>query len=164
MGERVINISMPLLTHVAITNNKKAKNKYWKINNQALYSGSLNQFSRAIMVENMHHFMINSFDSSIFDLKLEEIYSIHYVFNTVRNHGAVTRRLGKICWKPVKDEYKSNWDLNNISDIWIKTGNDALVLAGVLVDDNTDVINKTMYQMKIVDHIDDLELQIIIKY
>lgn len=164
MERQKLSITMPLLTHVAITNNKKAKNKYWKINNQALYSGSLNQFSRAIMVENMHHFMMNSFNSSIFDLNIKEIFSIHYIFNTVKNHGAITRRLGKICWEPVKDDYKSNWDLNNISDIWIKTGNDALVLAGVLVDDNTDVIKRTMYQMVTVDHIDDLELEIIITY
>jgi hypothetical protein len=164
MEQKKIVISMPLLTHVSKTDNKKTPNKYWKINNQALYSGTLNQFSRAIVVEKLHHYMINSFKSEIFDLKIEKIFSIHYVFYTVRNHGAITRRLGKISWKPVTETYKSNWDLNNISDIWIKTGNDALVLAGVLVDDNTDVIDKTMYQMKVVDHIDDLELEIIITY
>lgn len=155
---------MPLLTHVSSTSNKTAKNKYWKINNQAIYNGTVNKFQRAVIVENMHHFMINSFNSSIFDLKIEKVFSIHYIFNTVKNHGAITRRLGKISWKPVTENYKSNWDLNNISDIWIKTGNDALVLAGVLVDDNTDVIDKTMYQMVVVDHIDDLELEIIITY
>lgn len=159
-----ITISMPLLTHVARTDNVRAPNKYWKINNQALYSSTLDKFSRAIVVENMHKYIINCLDDSLLNLKIEKIQWIHYIFHTVRNHGSVSRRSGKICWKPAEPDYKSNWDLNNISDIWIKTGNDALVLAGLLVDDNTDVISKTKYEMVTVDHIDDLELEIIITY
>ena len=160
----VINISMPLLTHVPCTDNVKAKNKYWKINNQAIYNGSVNTFQRAIIVNNMHRYIMHSLPEEVFDLKLEKINYIHYIFHTVRNHGSVTRRKDKICWKPTKNDYKSTWDLNNISDFWIKTGNDALTLAGVIVDDNTDVIFRTKYEMVIVDDIDDLELQIIIYY
>ena len=159
-----ITLSMPLPTHIAKTNNSKTANKYWKINNQAIYNGAVNTFARAIIVENMHHFIINSLPSSVFDLKLDKIHHIHYIFHTVRNHGSITRRGGKPCWKLVKEDYKSNWDLNNISDIWIKTGNDALTIAGVIVDDNTDVIKRTMYEMVTVDHIDDLELEIVIHY
>jgi hypothetical protein len=164
MEERMITISMPLPTHIAKTNNQKAANKYWKINNQDLYSGKINRFSRAIIVQNMHHFVINSLDDSLLNIQLPVIKYIHYIFHTVRNHGSVTRRLGKICWKPAKKNYKSTWDLNNISDIWIKTGNDALTEAGVIVDDNTDVIFRTLYEQKIVEHIDDSELEIIIHY
>ena len=60
--------------------------------------------------------------------------------------------------------YKSNWDIYNLASFWIKTIDDSLVEAGVLVDDNTDVIKEARYKMVEVDHIDDLELEIIITY
>ena len=156
---------MPLLTHIPKTDNVRAKNKYWKINNQAIYNGSVNTFTRAIIVNNMHRYIINALPEEVMNLKLETINHIHYIFRTVRNHGSITRRGDKISWKPVTEkENLKKWDLNNISDFWIKTGNDALVLAGVLVDDNTDVIYRTKYELVIVDHIDELELEIIINY
>ena len=161
---KVLHLSMPLLSHIPCTNNKRAANKYWKINNQSIYNGSVDKFKRAVIVENMHRHVMNSLPEDVLNLKIERIKNITYVFSTVRNHGSITRRLGKTCWKPVKEDYKSNWDLNNISDIWIKTGNDALTLAGVITDDNTDVIFDTTYKMRVVDHIDELELEIIITY
>jgi len=160
----VIRISMPLITHVAYTNNKSAKNKYWKINGQAIYDGSVNKFKRAIIVENMHHFIINSLDDSLLNLKIDKVINMRYIFNTVKNHGSISRRGDKTCWKPAKKDYKSNWDIYNLASFWIKTIDDALVEAGVLVDDNTDVINEAAYKKVEVDHIDDLELEIIITY
>lgn len=161
----IITISMPLYTHIACTDNIRAKNKYWKINNQAIYNGAVNKFQRAIIVENMHKVIIHNLPEEVLNLKLEKVHHIHYIFHTVRNHGSITRRGGKVCWKPFdKDVTRKRWDLNNISDIWIKTGNDALVLAGVLVDDDVEVISRTKYEMVIVDHIDELELEILIVY
>lgn len=164
MEERVINISMPLPTHVAKTNNKKAPNKYWKVNYQDIYSGNLHHFSRVVVVENMHHFIINSLKSDVLDLKIHKTIRIEYIFHTVINHGDIRRRLGKTLWKPAPIDYQVTWDLNNLSDIWVKTGNDALTLAGVLVDDNAGVIRKSSSEFIIVDHIDDLELEINIIY
>jgi hypothetical protein len=37
-------------THIACTDNVKAKNSYWKINNQAIYNGSVNTFKSIIVV------------------------------------------------------------------------------------------------------------------
>jgi hypothetical protein len=159
-----IRISFPLITHVACTNNKTAKNKYWKINNQRIYDGSINKFKRAIIVENMHNYVINCIDDSILNLKINKIKNLEYIFNTVINHGSISRRGDKIFWKKPDKNYEPNWDLNNISDIWIKTGNDALTIAGVTTDDNAGVIKTTTYSMNEVDHIDDLELEIIITY
>lgn len=159
-----IRISMPLLSHIACTKNKTAKNTYWKINNQRIYDGSVNKFKRAIIVENMHDYIINCLDDSILNLKIPKIKNLEYIFNTVKNHGSISRRGGKTCWKVPEENYVENWDINNISDIWIKTGNDALTLAGVIIDDNAGVIRTTTYSMNEVDHIDDLELEIIITY
>ena len=61
----VIRISMPLITHVPSTDNKSKKNKYWKINGQAIYNSSVDKFKRAIIVENLHRFVINSLDDTI---------------------------------------------------------------------------------------------------
>ena len=161
---KVLHLTMTLPSHIASTNNKRAANKYWKINNQAIYNGSVDKFKRAVIVENMHNLVMNSLPQSALNLKIDKVKNITYIFNTVRNHGSISRRLGKTCWKPAKKDYVSNWDSNNISDIWVKTGNDALTLAGVITDDNTDVINNTTYRMEVVDHIEDLKLQIIITY
>lgn len=157
-----IVISMPLLSHIPKTDNKKAPNKFFKINNQAIYNGSLNKFARAIVTENMHNYVINSIPEEYLNLKIEKTQLVEYKFYTVRNHGDISKRGGKRIWKAPKADYKPDWDLNNISDIWQKTGNDALVLAGVLTDDNVGVIRKTSYEFIEVAHIDDLELEIII--
>jgi hypothetical protein len=119
---------------------------------------------RAIIVANMHHFVINSLDDSILNLNLEKLIRVEYQFYTVINHGDISRRSGKTCWKPPIEDYKITWDLNNLSDIWIKTGNDALTEAKVIADDNAGVIRKTSYELILVDHIDDLELVINIIY
>lgn len=162
MGQ--IIISMPLITHCPCTDNVRAKNKYWKINGQAIYNGSVDKFKRAIIVENMHRYVINSLDDSLLNLKIEKVQWMHYIFHTVKNHGSISRRNGKTCWKPAEPNYKSNWDIFNLASIWIKIIDDALTMAGVLVDDNTDVTRRGKYEMVEVDHIDDLELEIIINY
>ncbi len=159
-----IDISMPLLTHIAKTQNKRVADKYWKINNQAIYNSAVNPFTRAIIVENMHAYIISHVPISVRNLKLKRIIGIKYVFHTVMNHGDVSRRVGKLCWKPAKNDYQTTWDLNNMSDFWIKTGNDALVHAGVLIDDNAGVIHDTRYKFVTVPHIDDLKLNITITY
>jgi flagellar biosynthesis protein FliR len=53
---------------------------------------------RAIIVANMHHFVINSLDDSILNLNLEKFIRVNIVY-TVINHGDF-RRSGKTCWKP----------------------------------------------------------------
>lgn len=159
-----IRISMPLRTHIPCTDNKKAPNKYWKINNQAIYNGSVDKFKRAIIVNNMHNYIMDSIPNRALNLKIEKIEDIEYIFNTVINHGDVKRIGGTVRWKKPAPGYIPSWDLNNISDIWVKTGNDALTLAGVIIDDNAGVIQTTRYTFKEVDHIDDIELEIIITY
>jgi hypothetical protein len=163
-NEREIIISMRLPTHIAKTNNKSAPNKFIKINSQSIYNGSLNTFSRAIVVENMHYFVEWNIPSAIIGLKLTKVKEIIYEFRTVINHGDIRRVKGKISWKKPGPGYIPSWDLNNLSDIWVKTGNDALVLSGVLSDDNAGVIRDTRYRFVEVEDIDDLELVITIIY
>ena len=48
-------------THIAKTNNVKAPNKYWKINSQGIYNGTVQRFTRAIIIENIHKYILNEF-------------------------------------------------------------------------------------------------------
>ena len=48
-------------THVAKTDNKVAPNKYWKINSQGVYNGAIQRFTRAIIIKNMHEYIISQF-------------------------------------------------------------------------------------------------------
>ena len=162
MTEKTLCISLPLITHIPKTRNKKAADKYIKINNQAIYNGALNTFARAIVVENMHSYFMDSLPDSYLNLKIAKVKHIEYIFHTVINHGSIQRRNGAKTWKPAKDDYEPNWDLNNLSDIWIKTANDALVMAGVLTDDNVGVIQKTSYEFREVKDIGDLEMVVLI--
>lgn len=154
---------MPLLTHIPKTNNKTAPNKYFKINNQAIYNSTVNKFARAIIVENMHNYIMDAIPDEYLNMKISKTKLVIYRFHTVINHGDISRRAGRRIWKAPKPGYEPDWDVNNISDIWIKTGNDALTLAGVITDDNAGVIKRTAYEFVEVAHIDDLELEIVIK-
>lgn len=161
---QILNIKMPLITHIAYTQNKTKANRLMKINGQRIYDGSLNKFKRAIVVDNMHYYFMYNIPGNMLNLKLSKIKSIEYIFHTVLNHGNISMRLHKRSWVVPDAKYKQKWDVNNLADIWIKTGNDSLVLSGVLEDDNAGVLNKTTYSANYVDHIDDLELEVIIKY
>lgn len=164
MQENSICITMPLLTHIAKTQNKFAKDKFWKINNQRIYDGSLNPFARALIVDNMHKYIISHIPLEYRTLYLKRTNLVRYEFYTVVNHGDISRRSDRLCWKPAIENYKIGWDLNNMSDFWVKVGNDALTLGGVIEDDNVGVIHRTAYSFNMVDHIDKLKLNIIIKY
>jgi len=161
---KTIVIKMPLITHIAYTQNKIKADKKMKINGQSIYNGSLNKFKRAIVVENLHYYFNYNIPDEYLNLNLGKVESINYIFHTVINHGSITMRNGNRCWKPAKKDYIPNWDIKNLRDIWEKTGDDALVLSKVILDDNVGVLKKGYYEFREVGHIDDLELEVIINY
>lgn len=165
MGQnKTLIIRMPLITHIAYTQNKTKADKKMKINGQTIYNGSLNKFKRAIVVENMHYYFNYNIPYEYLNLNLEKVESVNYIFHTVINHGSITMRNGIIYWKPAKSDYVPNWDIKNLRDIWEKTGDDSLVLSKVISDDNVGVLSKGSYEFREVKHIDDLELEVIINY
>jgi hypothetical protein len=158
-------IKMPLITHIAYTQNKIAADRMMKINGQRIYDGSLNKFKRAIVVENMHYYVVYNLPDEALNLNIKKVKSIAYIFHTVINHGNISRKKnGMRIWKKAAANYVPNWDIENLSSIWVKTGNDALVIGKVISDDNVGVIQKVMYGFNEVEDVDDLELEIIIKY
>ena len=124
-------------SHLPVTNNKKAPNKYIKINGQSIYNGSVDKFKRAVLMNNMHSFMmpyVTFLDIPSFPIRVDLELHVPINWNTVR------RTKGEITWKPPKSNYVINWDVDNF---WIYTKSflDSMVLSGVIPDDNASIIN-----------------------
>jgi len=159
-----IRIEIPeFITHVAKTSNKVVANKYIKINNQSIYNGALNKFSRAIAIDNMHKY-IDLYLIKYRGLNLLKTLHISYQIHTVINHGSISLRKGKICYKPVKINYNPNWDIENLASIWIKAFNDSLTKNNVISDDNISVITKVSYEFIEVKDIDKRKIVVEIDY
>lgn len=161
---KVLVIKMPLITHIAYTDNKIKSNKVMKINGQTIYNGALNKFKRAMVVNNLHYYFDYNIPYEMLGMNLTRVKKIHYIFHTVLNHGNISMRKGVRVWLKPKANYQPNWDLENLASIWTKTGNDALSLAKVISDDNVKVLKKCVYELREVEHIDDLELEVRIYY
>jgi len=143
-------------THVAYTENKKAPDKYTKVNNQSIYNGKINRFSRNTAVRNLHSYVEGKIPSST---KLVNYpLKIKYLIRTVKNHGSISRRNGKIIWKPAKKDYVPTWDIDNLAFLWIKTINDTLTKKGVIIDDNVNYVISGCYEVEFVDDLEDREI------
>lgn len=153
-----IKIEIPkFITHIAKTNNVKAPNKYVKINNQSIYNGALNKFSRAIAIDNMHKY-IDTYLLKYRGLNLSKNVNINFKIYTVINHGSISLRKGIICYKPAKANYIPNWDIENLASIWIKAFNDSLTKNNVILDDNVSVITKISYEFIEVKDLDERQI------
>lgn len=150
-------------THIAKTNNKVAPNKMVKINNQTIYNGSLNRFSRNIVMNNLHNYIlkqIKPYKKGFLNESRVYPIDINLIFYTVENHGSISMRNHKICWKYPKKNYLPNWDIENLATIWIKAINDSLVIGGFIPDDNITYINKISYKYKKVKNLEDRKIEI----
>ena len=143
-------------THIAYTNNV-GRNKYIKVNNQNVYNGKLNRFARSIAVDNLHKWVATKISCK--PIKKYPV-KIHYIFNVVYNHGAISKRSDNIIWKPHKPGYKANWDLDNLFTLWMKVINDTLVEKSILKDDTVDYLNGVIVDIKFVKDLEDRSILI----
>lgn len=156
----MIEVTIPeFITHVAYTKNVKAPNKFKKINSQFLYNGSIHRFTRAIVMDNLHSYIM-SYLEPFKDLLIDYPVKVTYEIHTVINHGSIALRKGLLSWKPASKDYKPNFDLDNLLNIWSKAGNDALTKSGVIVDDNTSIIKELTYKFVEVKDITDRKIVI----
>ena len=151
-------------THVAKTANKVAANKMLKINNQAIYNGYINRFTRNIVIGNMHTWLQTEFKRYIPYKHSTLAFPVNVTVNiyTVKNHGSISMRSGTVRWKPAKASYKPSWDIDNLATIWIKAICDVLTKEGIIPDDNVAFIKGIRYNYKEVSHIDKRKIEIII--
>lgn len=156
MREKQITL-LKFPTHVA--KNKNAT-KYWKINNQSIYNGAVNRFTRAAVVENMHNYVIDNLpDNIVFNKPVQ----VDIIVKTVKNHGSIQRRNNKITWKEPKIDYLPNWDEDNLTSIWTKAIRDALTKKGIIPDDNVQYIKGGYRGIEFVEKLDDREIIITIR-
>lgn len=132
------------ITHIAKTNNKKAPNKYIKINNQLIYNSNLNRFARNIVVNNLHDYLIDYINKQLKFKLINPPYQVGLDVYVPINYGDISRRTKKgvpyICWKKPKEDYVPSWDIDNLGDLWLKVFKDALQLSGVLENDHVGFI------------------------
>jgi hypothetical protein len=132
------------ITHVAKTDNKKAPNKYIKINNQLIYNSNLNRFARNIVVKNLHEYLIPLIQDSLSELT-NYPYQVSLDIHVPINYGDVSRRTRKhipyICWKKPVENYVAGWDIGNLGELWLKVFEDALQMAGIIENDSVQFIN-----------------------
>lgn len=142
--------------HVAYTKNKKVPNKYIKLNNQSIYNGRINRFSRATVMDNLHKFWMRKFPKKSKISKFP--VNIYYTIKTVINHGDISRRNDKLIWKYPSKNYIPRWDIENLASIIIKSCNDALVIAKIIPDDSVNYVTKISYEFIPVDELNDREI------
>lgn len=148
-------------THIAKTDNKVAANKMIKINNQAIYNSNLNRFARNIVMDNLHKYLeaqISPYKNRFIKSNIDYPISINIQIHTVINHGSISMRSGKLCWKPAKSDYVPNWDIENLASMWIKAINDVLQHLKMIPDDNIKYVNKISYEFVEVKDLEDRKI------
>jgi hypothetical protein len=160
-----IKITIPLITHIPKTQNKNKKDKYIKINNQSIYNGLLNRFTRAIVVENLHAYFANNIEEEFKGLSIDSNnIKLLYEFYTVYNHGDVRLLKTGISWNPPKKGYEPRWDLDNLADLWCKIGSDTLVLEKVIKEDTVQFIKEKTCRFIEIKELYDAKIDITITY
>lgn len=132
---------------------------------QSIYNSNLNRFSRNIVMTNLHDYLISQikpFKSAFLKKGIAYPIKIKIVVHTVINHGSISMRNGKLCWKFPKKTYIPNWDIENLASIWVKAFNDSLVILKMIPDDNINYVNNVEYKFEKVEDLKDRKLEIII--
>ncbi len=151
-------------THLPYTDNKKKENSYVKLNYQTIYNGKINKFSRAILMNNMHKYIISRLPIDVVSLKFP--LKIHLIFNTVVNHGLIQRRFTqgnyKILCPELKEDYSPSWDIENLAAIWRKAINDSLTIFGIIPDDNINYVNTNSHTLNIIKDFNERSISILL--
>lgn len=147
-------------THVAKTKNKIKPNKYWKINNQGIYNGSIKSFTRAIVVESIHKYIIEELSQQKLPKIAKQVQLVLRIYIPI-NYSTVRRKKdGTIGWSKPAEDYIPNNDEDNISGVWIKTIKDCLTKLKVWPDDNINYCLGTDSLIVFVEDLEDRKIEI----
>lgn len=147
---------------MAKTGNKVKANKMIKLNNQSIYNSNLNRFGRNIVMHNMHEYL----KAEIQPLLHKEILpgtfpiKIKFTFETVINHGSISMRSGKLCWKPAEPDYVPTWDIENLATIWTKAIADTLTMLKIIPDDNVEYVSGISYEFVPIEKLEERQITI----
>ena len=156
-------IEIPFLFYAVKRFRKTMPDVLVKINNQAIYSGTLNKHERNTAVRYVKdHLGTNMIKNKVNDLNIKKVRHTVYKLYVVRNHGNIRLLQGSLNWKKPAKDYVINWDVDNLAFFWIKTDNDALVENKVLMEDTADRLNMTTYLVEFVENLEDCKIQIML--
>ncbi len=149
-------------THIHSTKNKVKPNKYWKINSQGIYNGQIQRFTRAIIVENMHKYILDEFSKHVLPQLLKPVQLQINIYIPI-NYANVSRRSGKTIWYPAIEGYEPSNDEDNISWLWIKCIKDCITKSKMWVDDTMLWCRGTNSMIYFIDELDDRKIEISFK-
>lgn len=162
LGNMLILNKFP--THIAKTNNKTKPNKYWKINSQAIYSGVIGRFQRAIIVNNLHKYIIDKLSQQELPIITSPVQLVLRIYIPINYSDVRRRKDGTLSWNIPKEDYIPNNDEDNIRWIWEKTIKDSLTKLGVWEDDSLQWCIGTDSKVIFVDDIEKRKIKISFKY
>ena len=151
-------------THVKKTNNKYKENKYWKINSQSIYNGYIGKFTRAIVINNIHNYILSELKTQKlpkvnFPVQLILRFFIPINYSTVK----MSSKDKEIKWELANAEYKPNNDEDNITWIWNKCIKDCLTKLKVWEDDNIQFCIGTDSKIIFIEELKDRKIEISFK-
>ena len=146
-------------THIERTNNKIKQNTFFKINNQAIYNGSLTKFSRGIVISNMHNWILSEFGKHTIE-HIDCPVKLYLRIYTVKNHNMIRRLRGAVRWKPPEPNYVVNWDEDNLRAIWEKCIKDCLSKAGAWPDDTAYYCRGVDSEICFVNELDERSIEL----
>ena len=161
-GRSIILPRFPL--YAPVTNNKKAPDKYIKINNQLIYNSNINRFKRNNVMTHLHKYVLFNIPKNF--KKIEDFpVKIHYIFYVVYNHGSIrkSRLSNEITHKPPSEDYQPNWDDDSLAFIWMKVIRDCIVKRKILPDDNVKYALGSNYDVKFVKNLNDRKIVVQLK-
>lgn len=147
-------------THIAKTNNKVKENKYWKINSQGIYNGAIKQFTRAIVINNIHDYIIQELSKQELPTITEPVQLKLNIYIPINYSDIRRKKAGTISWSKPDEDYKPSNDEDNISWIWNKCIKDCLTKLGVWKDDNLSYCRGTSSLVHFVEDIEDRKIEI----
>jgi len=124
-------------THVNITQSKKHK-----VGFNALYSG-LHYSVRKKMVEQLKEYVVEELKKAPLPQLTYPIFT-EIIFYVPINYGTVrwSKEHGRLQWQVPPKNYIPNWDIKNLTMLWEKVIDDALVAANYISDDSVSFITR----------------------
>lgn len=148
--DRSVKLVFPKFpTHVKISKTKSMKLGYNKI-----YAG-VNHFTREKTMKQVHEYVDMHIPK---DISLEFPVKTHLHIYVPINFGSVRLVKGELTWKTPADDYKPNWDLDNLAFIWLKSLNDGLVKKEIIKDDTVEYLSSTSYSVHFINNFEERKL------
>lgn len=156
-------------SHVCIAKRKMKADKHIKIGGQQIYNGRLHHNSRAVAMNEMHKYLMQSFSvvrNLIYtsQLVMPKRTKLFVVFGLPVDYGNVALRMTKQGFKFTGGDGSSpcNWDLDNLAWIWNKAIQDELVHQRILDSDTAQQLSGLSYQWVQVPHFKDRYIRILL--